>query len=220
MAKLIKKKMGLKTCALDPSLTGSALVMFEDGKFVDYYFFTCVKKYKDDKHAIVLPKEFNDDIDRLIHIKREIITRILKFNPDYFAVEGYADRAQGRNFTIGGFVEGIKEAVYLEYIPIRIYEPMRLKLFITGHGNSGKADMAVACYKKYGIDFTQYRKDISENIVDAYCLGEMLNFELNVREGKINLDDQKKYIKDTFTKKTDSNPIPLIEREFIKRKGV
>lgn len=217
---MLLKKKKLKTCSLDPSLTGSAFIMFEDYKMADYYFFTNTKKYKSDEHAIVLPRldEYKNDIERLIYIKEEIVSRIINFNPDYFAIEGYANKADdSKVYTIGGFIEGIKERLYLQGIKIRIYEPTRIKLFITGNGSAGKPEMAVGCFKKYGIDFVQYGKGISENLVDAYCIGEMLNFELQIRENTKLLDNNPKYVQDCFLKKTKSNPIPLIEREFISK---
>lgn len=215
---LILKKYK-KLCALDPSLNGSALAFFKDNELIDYYFFTSTQKFKDDKHAILLPKLFDDDIHRLITIKRLLVEKIFNYKIDYFAIEGYADSKSGKEskvFTIGGFIEGIKEKVYEVGIPMRIYEPTRIKKFITGNGNASKSDMAVCCLKKYNQDFTYYGREIAENLVDAYCIGRLLNFELLAKEDESILVHEPKYVTEIFLKTKDD--IPLIKKSFIKKK--
>lgn len=199
---------------IDPSLDGTAITKFVGDEFKDYWFFTEVKKLaKNNKHAIYIP-QFKHQLEKLVWTIDRVTEIIEENKPDYVAIEDYAFRAIGRVFHIGGYVEGIKMFLYRKGIPIRLYEPSRVKQFTTGSGNADKPAMVLEAYKKWNVDFSDCGQ-YSNNVVDAYAINKLLVLELAIRNKEVNLEDCSKIIQNIFLSTTKKNKVPLIEREFI-----
>lgn len=207
----------LCTVALDASLNESAITVFHNGKMINYWAFTNTKSLAVDEH-VIFHSTFKDEIERLTWLIETISSIIIGCNPKYVAIEDYAFGAKGRVFHIGGFVEGIKMKLYEHGIEIRLYDPPRIKQFTTGKGNADKSMMALEAYKKFGIDFGKYGQ-ISNNLVDSYCINELLNLELKLKGNRELLKKENKTIEHIFTHTTKSNKIPLIDTPFIKKRG-
>ncbi|MBZ4649260.1 crossover junction endodeoxyribonuclease RuvC [Thermosipho sp. (in: thermotogales)] len=208
----------LITIGIDPSITGTAVTKFNGDEFEDYWFFSEVKSIcRNNKHGIYQPK-FENQIEKLIWGIEKVIEIIDKSKPDYIAIEDYAFRAQGRVFHIGGYVEGIKMEIYRRRIPLRLYDPLRVKQFVTGKGNSDKPAMALSAYKKWGIDFSDAGQ-YSNNIVDAYSINKLLILELKLKQDSKLKDKLTEVEKHIFLTKNKHDKECLIDREFIIRGG-
>lgn len=210
--KKIKRRNG--TLGIDASLNGTAITYFENNELKDYIFFTTKKKtVNESDHAILIPN-FNNMTPRLIWLVDKVTEIIKYFSPEYIALEDYSFGSKGMNFHIGGFIEGFKMNIYKEKIPLRTYEPTKIKQFATGSGSAGKDIVAVEAIKKWNIDFTQYGDD-ANNIVDAFIINKLLNLELQIRSNPELLKTLPKYQQHVFTHTTKANPTPLINRQFI-----
>jgi crossover junction endodeoxyribonuclease RuvC len=144
----------MKILGLDLSLTATGVVTIENGKPI---FQTCIKSK--------LKNTF-----RLREITKEIKEYVIKFKPDYIALEGYSFSSKfGRIFSIselGGTVKlMLLNETYYEDKNLFIVPPTTIKKFITGKGNCDKNLMLLKVFKKYGIEFED------DNIADAFSVG-------------------------------------------------
>jgi uncharacterized protein YgbK (DUF1537 family) len=116
-----------------------------------------------------------------------------------------------------GEVGGVARVlIYESKIPLRLYEPTRVKKFVTGKGNAPKSAMCVNVYTKWKEDFSQYN-ELGEDLADAFSIAKLLDLELKIKKNQINLDIQQKNIIEIFTEVTKANKIPLKGKEFIFR---
>ena len=149
--------------------------------------------------------------------------------PDYCAMEGYAMGAKGQVFNIAESTMTTKLGLYRNEIALRIYSPSTIKKFATGRGGgkgANKVDKTVmdAYYEK--IDMKD-RLDLShlpvakvpkEDIVDAYYSMKLLQMELKLRYGLIDLKSLPLHMIETFNRVTKANPENILVRPFISAK--
>lgn len=157
---------------IDLSLTGTGVVVLEDGEIV-------VEKLIKSKPT--KKKTYTEEIERILGIKIEIIKIIEKYEPNLVLIEGMAFMA--RNTTalvqLAGLNYLIREYLFQYNIPFAIVAPTSLKKFITGSGGSKKDVMLMEIYKKYNIAF------VDDNIADAFSLakiGEALNSDMQLNK--------------------------------------
>jgi len=186
----------------------------------EYRGFTSVKKTtKLDSNLIFYHKnEFNNDIEKAVWMRDHIIEFIE--DVDYCAIEGYALAAKGKVFDIAEATMCTKLGIYEGHKALRIYEPSTIKLFATGNGNSAKVEMGDA-YVKYEEKFkpdlshlTPY-KPPSEDLVDAYFCMKLLQTELKLRYGIVELRDLSLETIKIFNRVTKANPENILVRNFI-----
>ncbi len=103
-------------------------------------------------------------MDRLMPIIQTIKAVIGDNQIDLAAIENYAFSAKGRVFQLGE-LGGIVRYVLTEMgIPFIVVGTGQLKKFVAKNGNAKKPEMAVALYKRYGVEFH------SDDEADAYGL--------------------------------------------------
>jgi len=144
---------------IDPSLTGTGIVCLEDGDYVDSK--VVISKYK--------------DINRLIDIREQI--RIFMFKNKNIihsvVIEGFAFGARGMAMFDLGMLSGILRAFIMESnLKLLVIQPTMLKKFVTGKGNVHKDLMLMNVYKKWKIDFTEF-KGQANNVCDAFGLAQI-----------------------------------------------
>ena len=139
---------------IDQSLTGTGIVVLDSKKSMIFK-----------KLIVTKPKDFDQEIERLIHIREEIKKINKSFNIKLSVLEGFGFGARGDAiFQLAGLGYLIREYFYTENIPLKIVPPTTLKKFITGRGNCGKDLILLNVYKKWGVEFTD------DNLADAYGL--------------------------------------------------
>lgn len=83
--------------------------------------------------------------------------------PDLFVIEDLPTHAHGAGIT--GMVHGAVRTVLLELaVPYALVPPATLKKYATGKGNADKTAMALALYKRTGLELAD------DNQVDAWWL--------------------------------------------------
>ena len=179
----------------------------------NYLGFTSIKKYEKNNILYYKKDNFKNNIDQFIWINSKIHEFLLNskktIEDSYIAIEGYAYNAKGKVFEIGEATGDIKRIIWKYHIPLRIYDPTSIKMYITGSGNADKESMRT--YYK-GILSTDI---INEDIIDAYHITSLLQMELKLRKGLIRTQDLSEHQIRVFNRCTKMFPENLLVRDFI-----
>lgn len=116
------------------------------------------------------PKDFDCDLDRLLHIVNQIGSRIPN-DVNLVCVENYftpSNRAQiGAAISLVQLGVLMRIHMYQRKIPFLIVAPAQLKKFATGSGSSQKSMIIKEVYKRWNVD----AKD--DNQADAFVLNKI-----------------------------------------------
>jgi len=189
----------------------------------DYLGFSTVKKVCDADTQIQhyhIKNSFHNDIQKA-QFMRDTICDWITYDPDYCAFEGYAMKADGRVFDIAETTMCTKLMIYDWEIPIRIYDPNSIKIYATEKGNSDKIRIVDEFEKFSGIkpdlsNLPEY-KSPKEDIVDAFWVAKLLQTELQLRRGLIQLKNLTLKQIEVFNRVTKGNPINILGTPFIKK---
>jgi hypothetical protein len=97
---------------------------------------------------------------RLTEIRNEVRTAV--YGADFVVIEDLPTHAHGAGIT--GMVQGAIRVMLQSGPPYALLPPATLKKFATGRGNCGKPEMAVALFKRAGLELPD------DNQVDAWWL--------------------------------------------------
>lgn len=232
----------------DLSPTSSGFVKFflndsmeiVDIKKLGFVGYTCPKKkapnipnYKD----IVAYDEDKYDFFNRTMLMTEHIFEFIK-DCDYFILEDYAMFGLGLITQLAEFCSQVKFQLLRQGTKLRLIEPLRLKQFATGKGNSEKPAMYDAFISK-GFSEKINIKDLPEipvhkrgkfvglrdkkgvsplsDIVDSTFLCDLLYKELLIRKGTKQLNELAPIEQHVLTHTTKNNKIPLIKQDFIQK---
>ena len=116
---------------------------------------------------LITPKQSRDL--RLPEIASSVVKLVT--DSDLVLIEGYLNRSLSAGIT--GMVHGAVRAALIEAgLKYGTLPPSSLKMFATGRGGASKTDMAVAAYKRGGVEFT------NDNECDAWWLWVAANEHL------------------------------------------
>lgn len=212
---------------IDPSLNGHALAVLCDGEFEFAMGWTdkktVQKKCPDTLNWLKLPsgrREANSQarmqilVDWTLSIVGDYVFKLTN-SQVHVAIEGYAfsKRSKGLH-EIHGLVETIKQGLWSKHIPFRIYDPLSIKMAWTGHGHATKEMMQQACGMEFGREF---RKEGSagENLADATLIAGLLHNELEIRSGRLRLEDATENMRKVMIRTTKTEPEAPITRGFV-----
>lgn len=212
-------------CGIDYSINSPAVVKANLDNNLDIYKlsyigFSSVKKTANLDSNIIHynnKKQFQNNYEKYIWVRDNIFTYIA--SPDYVAMEGYAFATKGLVFNIAEATMCTKLAIYENSIPIRIYDPNSIKLYATGMGNSKKLEMEVA-YENFSElkpnwSHLPASKNPKEDLIDAFFTLKLLQLELKLRHGIVQLKDLSlEHIK-IFNRVTKANPTNILATDFI-----
>jgi len=148
----------MKSLGADLSLTGTGIVVLDDGKLVMQ---DSIKSKKDgDKPS--------DEIARLRGIVKRVMAFVDEHNPEVVVLEGIA--FMSRNTTslaqLAGLNYMMRDSLVDRGIDFLVVAPTSLKKYVTGAGNSSKDIMMLETYKRFGVSI------LDNNICDAYGLAQ------------------------------------------------
>lgn len=150
------KHLMTRTVGIDLSLTGTGLVVLEDGKLVHSRLIKSTR-------GGARPK---DETERLRSIIKEIVGELGTYKPSMVSIEGLAFMA--RNTTalvqLAGLNYLLRSTLHDIDIPYIVIAPTSLKKYITTKGNAPKSSMMLEVYKRYDVTFTD------DNECDAFAL--------------------------------------------------
>ena len=153
-------------------------------------------------------------VARLDSVLKFLVSHINSIKPTFVAIEDYAYGAKGDQFHIGELTGAVKTYLWRRGIPFRMYDPKTIKKYGTGSGNADKADMLVACLKKWKQDFMDYDK-VKDNVADSFIIARLLELELDLRRGHYSLSDLTNKEREIFQRVTKTYPVNILERPFI-----
>lgn len=144
---------------IDPSLTGTAVcVMREDGKV------------RMTRHGSKPADGIHARLARYGALVNAVCGTFDHFRPACIAIEGYSFGSQGRGIRDGAEFGGLLRdeiAATFPGVPFHEIPPKSVKQFATGRGNADKMAVAVACVKRWGVEFA------TSDEYDAYVLARM-----------------------------------------------
>lgn len=221
------ERKSLVCVGIDQSLIGTAVAVLVDGRLHWVHGWTGVKS---------LQKEFPDllsfykigeqsdaarteRIDHFAHWIADCVVSLLR-HPGYrvyVAMEGYAMSQRSNRATdlheLGGL---IKNLLWREAIPLRVYNPVDIKIAFTGDGKATKAAMMMACFQYFGQDYTQLR-DSGDNLADAQLIAQLLHFEMTARMNRsasLSSLGLPKHVQKMLNKTTKKAAVPVLDRPF------
>jgi len=214
----------MKIVGLVLSLNGSGCVKFELDKNLDiinqeYLAFTQVKKNSTKDILYFSKKQFKNDFEQ----NKWTRDNILSFCKDseYCAIEDYAFGAKGRVFHIGEGIGLFKISLYDAGHKLRLYDPCSIKMYACNNGTADKKTM-VDEYDKVRKDplklnFLNRFGSPKEDVVDAFFLTELLQMELKLRKGLIQLKSLTEKQIQIFNRTTKGNPVNILAKDFYER---
>lgn len=107
-------------------------------------------------------------IERLIWVRNRVCEKIDATKPDLIVFEDLAfSRNEAYAKEVAGAAWMIRAELFTDKKPYLLVGASQLKKFTTGHGNSKKEEMLLACFKRWGHDKR------SNDEVDALALAHM-----------------------------------------------
>jgi len=216
-------------CGIDYSISAPAVVKASldtnlDIIDIEYISFSSTKKNcKLDEHIVYNnKKDFRNDMERFLYLRDNIEEFMYEDEDiDYVAIEGYAMGGMGKVFNIAEATVLSKAMIYDHGTPLRIYTPSMIKKYATGNGTSGKVSMFETFnsvdQSKLNLNHLTDLKNPQEDIIDAYWIMRLLQTELKLREGLLELRDLTSKQIEVFNAVSKSDPQNLLVREFIRK---
>ena len=216
-------------CGVDYSISSPAVVKAEldddfEIKGIDYLSFSSTKKNckLDERLVHNVKKDFRNDTERFQFLRDNVERFMYDENqPEYVAIEGYAMGGMGKVFNIAEATMLTKAMIYDKGTPLRTYTPSAIKKFATLKGDAGKVSM----HKYFMEDSQEFLKlnhlddlkNPQEDIIDAYWIMKLLQTELQLRNGLIELKSLHPKRIEVFNAVSKSNPQNILVREFIQK---
>jgi len=154
---MIKKL--ITSLGVDLSLTGTGLVILENGKSV--YQDLIKSKPSGDKPI--------DEVKRIRKIVETIELTVGEYMPTIAVIEGLAFMARNSTALVQlSALNYMTRAMLMDYhVPFIIVAPTSLKKFVTGNGAAKKDVMLIETFKRYGVSI------LDDNVCDAYGLAQV-----------------------------------------------
>lgn len=226
-----------KVIGLDLALNHGAAVELTDGKPTWWKFYTdmagCAERGKDLATRLAIPGSVKDkqqrQMLRLAQVEHWIDKEVLVPRaPDYVGIEDYAlDVNHGSHYM--GEVGGVARIlVWFRGIPLRLHDPISVKMWATTDGTAQKDAIERAVAERFpGLPWDGYNmpkppkakrqnRQTSEDLADAASVAELVWTEVRLREGEITTGDldHKKRIQ-VFNRVTKSYPSSLLGRDWL-----
>lgn len=153
-------KNNIISIGLDLSLTGTGVVVLNDGKTIEQKLIKS-KPTPDGKPI--------DEVQRIEKIVSEILLIVKEYNPVIAVIEGLAFMV--RNATalvqLSALNYMVRAMLMANDIQFIIVAPTSLKKFIASNGAAKKDAMLLETFKRYGVTI------LDDNVCDAYGLAQV-----------------------------------------------
>jgi hypothetical protein len=231
---------------LDVSLNHLGMAFLSpQGKFLDYYFITSVKKeanaHLDHSTYYNAPsarsdhplhyKRVNEFLDVVHDVVRDFYDVGMDFvgNPTLLCcVEGYAvGTKSSRLFETAELTGSIKNyLVYEQEYPLRVHDPDSVKLFAVGNGHAKKEDVYRQFVQETEVEiyYKQVKRGTKKDfdgpgtdVADAYFLARLTWMEMQLRKGRMSLQDMPENWVRVVNRVTKTYPTNLLDRPFVVR---
>ena len=153
-------KKNIISLGLDLSLTGTGVVVLNDGKIV---------KQRLIKSKPISDGKPSDEVKRIRKIVEEIELIVGDSTPTIAVIEGLAFMVKNATALVQlAALNYMTRAMLMDYnVPFLIIAPTSLKKFVTGNGAAKKDVMLIETYKRWGVSI------LNDNECDAYGLARL-----------------------------------------------
>ncbi|KKW46023.1 MAG: hypothetical protein UY96_C0010G0038 [Parcubacteria group bacterium GW2011_GWB1_56_8] len=227
--------MSYITIGADVSVNHAGFVALDEAGVFLGVKYLCVKK-KDAKppEGICIPQEIMKCKDVVLRS----LMRLDWLNRFYGAVSGWIDGRVGREYIDTAFYVAMEDFAFAKgheayqigataglfrlemwrrsNTYLRLHDPFSVKLFATDEGDADKVLMRTAVMTYWGVDLDRYG-GAAEDLYDAYALAQMARIEVQVRQGKIRLEELPEGQRRVFLRVTKANPVNLLDRAWCHR---
>lgn len=207
----------------DIALNHAGIIELTDGNMTNFWFIVNKKSVAKSlgEHGIFLEYDHGDDphitgINRLFAWKAVLATFFKDHVPDFLAAEDYALGQVRGAYNMGEAGALFRMAVREHNIPFRLIDPLSVKMYTANNGFAKKDQMEKAVLQKYGQSFAQHRKEVKEDLVDAFAIAKMCWIEYQLRAGLIQLTSLTGKEIQVFNRVTKAHPINILGRDWIR----
>lgn len=217
----------------DVSLNHGAVVQLRNGELDTFWYYTdqagsaargkgngyrLVNDDKEDKHTKAMK--------RLAWIEHWMDKEILVPNrPQYVGVEDYALRAEQGAHQLGEVGGIARILLWFRGIHFRLHDPISAKMFATHDGTAQKDSVEAAVAERWGWTFADYNQPppkkgkqstrTSEDLADAFAIAMLVHTEVELRAGRLRLDQLHPKEIQVFNRVTKTYPTSLLAREWV-----
>ncbi|MCV7358501.1 crossover junction endodeoxyribonuclease RuvC [Mycolicibacterium fluoranthenivorans] len=162
---------------IDPSLTSTGVAVIKDGRLVHHNHHG-----RPGKNGA----SYQSRSRRIRRLAADVVNDVGRWKPDLAAIEQhpYAVGHQGNEFDRAGLWHGIFGQLDWLGIPTVVVHPSTHKVWLTGKGNSKKAEVVAAVQAMYPgqtITCDDEADAIGHALIGAFHLGEPMPFDVKPR---------------------------------------
>jgi Holliday junction resolvasome RuvABC endonuclease subunit len=218
---------------IDQSANGTAAVALAAGRLERFLFFADTKKaFRElgrERNRVVgftvvepVVVKGDDEVAKTVRLRRireELRRFVAGVSPTHVAFEGYSMTRAPVASRVLGEVGGILRVLLADLgVPFRVYPVEAVKTFATGKASAEKADMVLACRDRWDEpNWLKYGKTegAAGNLADAYVIAQLLYLELEVRAGRVVLEDLDADARAVLQRVTPKRqPVAILETPF------
>lgn len=219
----------MRLLSADLSLNHGGFIFFNEDKLKYYYFVTDNKSIAEKWNGgTYLPSaktkdKQQRDVERLGFWDKYLRELYKKVHPNVVVIEDYAYSAKSQSVYQIGEVGGILRALAFQGGSLlRLYDPTAIKMFSVHDGTCDAYETMRSILERWPEarkHFSKYSKGkntiVTEDLCDAYAAVRLLDTELKLRQGKINLSDLHEKEITVFNRVTKRYPVNILAREWI-----
>jgi len=207
----------------DLSLNHAGVVELTNGNLTNFWFISNKKSIAKSLGSNGILLNYEDSSDpHVLGINRLEAWQLLldKFfsgvKLNYLAVEDYAFGQARGSYQMGEGGAVFRLTIRKNGILFRLIDPLSVKMYTANHGLAKKDQMEKAVLEKYGQDFSQYRKEVKEDLVDAFAIAKMCWMEYQLRTGLVSLSSLTENEIRVFNRTTKMFPINILGRDWLR----
>ena len=229
----------IKILGLDISLNPGAIVELTDVELSNFWYYTnlagSAKQSKRgcrvDPAIFKLGDKLAIGVARLYWIEGMLLEVIKKTSAEYAGIEDYALRAEQGAHQLGEAGGLARLLCWKAGFKLRLHDPISTKMFVAHDGTCQKDAVQRAVERRWGVDFSpmdqppakptprrpepKRNKQTSEDLADAFAIAQLVWTEVQLRDGRVTMEQLHEKEIRVFNRTTKTYPINLLNREWI-----
>lgn len=226
----------VRCIGFDIALNHGAAVELVNGELGRFRYYTdsagAAARSKEHGTRLMVPSDIKDrqqrQMIRLAQIEHWIDKEVLiPWAPGFVGIEDYAIRVEHQAHYMGEIGGIARILVWFRGIPLRLHDPISVKMYATHDGTAQKDAVERAVKEQWGIDFGKFNppmnerskkvnRQTSEDLADATAVAKLVWAEYQIRQGHLQMKDLGHVKKiQVFNRVTKTYPINLLGREWI-----
>jgi hypothetical protein len=213
-----------RIAGVDLSLNHAGFVVLDGaGRIVSYDFVTSLAR-RGGKGVLLDLQKASDrhqhQLARLDWWRAHLYRVVEQLQPTHIGLEDYAHGSQGQGAVDTHELGGIARGLFAGAALLRLHNPSTVKLY-AGAGNATGAYVAAAARAIVGPIFAAANPPAGrgkpntlpeEDLAAAYTIARLVWHELELRAGRVRLEDLDENARAVFLRVTKSNPVGVLSR--------